>query len=76
MASFSTDREIFPRALNIIRESTAGQKEDAELLFYLGMTQFRLGEHENAKLSLQRALELQSGSALAVEARKILAELK
>jgi tetratricopeptide (TPR) repeat protein len=66
----------FSRALNMLRESAPRLQEDADLMYYLGMTQFKLNDGAGARQSLQRALELNARSELAPEARKILAELK
>ncbi len=69
-------QEDFPRALALLKESTAKSSEDAELAYYLGLTQFRLNNRAAAKQSLQRALDLKLKADLAADARKILAELK
>ena len=66
----------FPRALGMLKESAVRLQADADLMYYLGMTQFRLKDGAGARQSLQRALELNARSGLAAEARKILAELK
>jgi tetratricopeptide (TPR) repeat protein len=69
-------QDDFPRALGMLQESAPSQQEDADLMYYLGMTQFRLNDSAGAKQSLQRALELNARSELATEARRILVELK
>ena len=66
----------FSRALGMLRESASNLQEDADLMYYLGMTQFRLNDGTGAKQSLQRALELNARSELAAEARRMLVELK
>jgi tetratricopeptide (TPR) repeat protein len=66
----------FSRALGMLKESAPNLQEDADLRYYLGMTQFRLNDGAGARQSLQRALELNPKSELAAEARKILAAIK
>jgi tetratricopeptide (TPR) repeat protein len=66
----------FPRALNMLRESAPKLQEDADQMYYMGMTQYKLNDGAAAKQSLQRALQLNARSELAAEARRILAELK
>ena len=69
-------QEDFPRALVLLKESSAKNSEDAELAYYLGLTEHRLKNRAAAKQSLQRALDLKLKADLAAEARKILTELK
>ena len=49
---------------------------DAELMYNLGMVQYHLKNRVESKTSLQRALDLNLSGTQAVEARRILAELK
>jgi len=46
------------------------------LMYYLGMAQYHLKNRAESKTSLQRALDLNLTGTQAVEARRILAELK
>lgn len=85
--AYSTDSELakafgiilyhqgtFARAVNLLTESSRARSNDAELHFYLGMSQRQLKDTAAAKRSLERALELELPPALAEEARKALAE--
>lgn len=69
-------RGDFTRAVNLLGESATKRANDAEVMFYLGMTQSRLKNPAASKRSLQRALDLNLKADLATEARKTLAELK
>ena len=51
-------------------------EDDAVLMYFLGLTQYKLKQRPESRQSLQRALDLHLRADLAVEARKILAELK
>jgi tetratricopeptide (TPR) repeat protein len=66
----------FSRALVPLRECANRDKDDAELAYYLGMTQFRVNDRATAKKSLERAVSLKLDSKLAAEAQKTLAEIK
>jgi Flp pilus assembly protein TadD len=66
----------YPRAANLLQESARQKNGDAELIYYLGMAQYHLKNRAESKISLQRALDLNLSGTQAVEARRILAELK
>jgi Flp pilus assembly protein TadD len=66
----------FSRALVPLRESANKNPDDAELTYYLGMTQFRLNDRTAAKKSLERAVSLKLDPKLAAEVQKTLAEIK
>ena len=66
----------YPRAANLLQESARQKNRDAELMYYLGMTQYHLKNRAESKTSLQRALDLNLSGTQAVEAKRILAELK
>jgi tetratricopeptide (TPR) repeat protein len=66
----------YPRAANLLQESARQKNGDAELMYYLGMAQYHLKNRAESKTSLQRALDLNLSGTQAVEARRILAELK
>jgi tetratricopeptide (TPR) repeat protein len=70
------NRNLDSAAENLLKESAGKRSQDAVVMFYLGMTQYRLKHAAAAKLSLQRALELNLSGAHADEARKIVAEIK
>jgi tetratricopeptide (TPR) repeat protein len=66
----------YPRASSLLAESTRQKNGDAELMYYLGMAQYHLKNRGESKTALQRALDLNLSGDQAVEAKRILAELK
>ncbi|MSU62727.1 MAG: tetratricopeptide repeat protein [Pedosphaera sp.] len=66
----------YARSASLLKESAGKLSSDAKLMYYLGMSQYRLQKQAESKLSLQRALDLNVPGELAEEARRILAELK
>ncbi len=66
----------FARAANVLQEVASQHTQDAELMYYLGMAQFRLNKRTESKQALQRAIELGLKADLAVEAKQTLTELK
>lgn len=66
----------FTRAQSLLKEAVDKRSNDAELMYYLGMSQYRLKDRTGSKTSLQRALALNLPGNLAEEAKKTLVELK
>jgi len=66
----------YARAAQLLKESVQKRRDDAELLYYLGMTQYRLKQTAESKQTLQQALALNMPAKLADEARRVLAEMK
>ena len=66
----------FARAASLLQQSAAARTGDAELLYYLGMAQYRLNKRAESKQALQGAIDLHLREDLASEARKILTALK
>jgi Flp pilus assembly protein TadD len=66
----------YSRAANLLQESARQRNGDAELMYYLGMAQYHLKNRAETKTALQKALELNLSGDPAVEAKRILAELK
>jgi tetratricopeptide (TPR) repeat protein len=66
----------YAKALELLKTSAAAYPQDATVAFYLGLTQYQLKQRDAGKQSLQRALELNLPGDLAVEAKRVLAELK
>jgi tetratricopeptide (TPR) repeat protein len=66
----------FVRAAKVLLECAKQREDDAVLMYFLGLTQYKLKQRSESRQSLQRALDLHLRADLAVEARKILAELK
>jgi tetratricopeptide (TPR) repeat protein len=66
----------YSRAATLLQESARQRSGDAELMYYLGMTQYHLKHNAESKTTLQRALNLNLTGNLAAEAKRVLAELK
>ncbi len=66
----------YSRALTLLQESARQKTGDAELMYYLGMAQYRLKNRAESKTDLQKALDLNVSGAEAAEAKRVLAELK
>jgi tetratricopeptide (TPR) repeat protein len=60
----------------LLQESVQKRSNDAELLYYLGMADYKLKALNASKDALQRALVLNVSPKLADEAKRVLAELK
>jgi len=63
----------FQRAKSLLTESASKKGADGELLFYLGMTQFRLKDG-SSRATLERAIGLELKPDQTVQAKQILAE--
>jgi tetratricopeptide (TPR) repeat protein len=59
----------FQRATTLLQESAMTRSSDAEVLYYLGMSQYELKRRPESKRNLQRALELGLQGELAAKAR-------
>jgi len=66
----------YARAAELLKTSAAANNQDAPVLFYLGMAQYRLKQRNESRQNLQRAVELNLPGELATEAKRVLAELK
>jgi Tfp pilus assembly protein PilF len=66
----------YARSASLLKESASKLTDDAPVLYYLGMSQYRLKQPAESKKSLQRALDLNLPAEMASEARRTLAELK
>jgi tetratricopeptide (TPR) repeat protein len=67
-------RELYPRAAELLREAAAKQKDDSELLYYLGETHRQLKQWNECKAALQGALSLNLSPARGDMARRALAD--
>ena len=67
-------RGDYARAEQLLTESARKRADDAELLYYLGMSQNRLKKSKESKDTLSRALALKLNLKLAEEARRVLSE--
>lgn len=66
----------YARAASLLEESARQLDSNSELLYYLGLAQFRLNNDTESKADLQRALNLNLSGQDAADARRMLAELK
>jgi tetratricopeptide (TPR) repeat protein len=66
----------YARAASLLKESATERNADAELFYYLGVSQYGLKNRAEGKASLQRALSMNLSVKLAADATRILAELK
>jgi Flp pilus assembly protein TadD len=69
------NRGNFTPAAQLLKESSRGRTDDAELFYYLGMSHYRLKQKTDSKKALNQALALNLSSPLAAEAKRILPEL-
>ncbi|HXT11944.1 MAG TPA: tetratricopeptide repeat protein, partial [Candidatus Angelobacter sp.] len=69
-------RADYPRAVQLLTETSQTLNNDGEVFFYLGMAQYQMKHLPQSKVALQRALALDPKSKSADDARKVLAELK
>lgn len=69
-------RGDYSAAARFLSQSLQTRNNDAELLYYLGMAQYRLKSPAESRQSLQRALDLNLAPQLAADAKRVLAELK
>ena len=66
-------QEFYARALELLNESAAKRKGDAELLYYLGATYRQLNDLPRCREALDRASRLRLAPRLMGEARQMLA---
>jgi Flp pilus assembly protein TadD len=68
-------REDYGRSVRLLQEAARGTCAGAEVLYYLGLANYRLNQSKECRQALQTALALNAKSPLAEEARQILAKL-
>jgi len=68
-------RKDYSRAAQLLKETTRSHHDDAEGLYYLGISQFHLKEKDESRQTLRRALSLDGKATFAAEAQRIIAEL-
>jgi tetratricopeptide (TPR) repeat protein len=71
----SYQRRDYARAAQLLSESSRKFSSDADLFFYLGMSQFQLHQTGESKAALQKALALNLNPSQAIEAKKTLATM-
>src|SRR5262245_20843515 len=67
-------RELYPQAVELLKEAIAKRKDDPELLYYLGEVHHQLKQWDECKGVLERALTLNLSPGLADDARRALAD--
>jgi tetratricopeptide (TPR) repeat protein len=65
----------YSEAARLLKSASAKYAKDADLLYHLGLSQFKLGE-KAAKRSLTEAISLDANNSFAADAKKALAQLK
>jgi tetratricopeptide (TPR) repeat protein len=66
----------YDRAAQLLKQSLQMRNQDAEALFYLGMSQFNLKFKSESKASLMKALDYNLPARLEEEAKRVLLQLK
>jgi tetratricopeptide (TPR) repeat protein len=66
----------YSRAALLLKESAQSRSMDADLFYYLGMTQYQLKARTESKAALQQALALNIEPKMADDAKRVLSELK
>ncbi|MGA3266432.1 MAG: tetratricopeptide repeat protein [Verrucomicrobiota bacterium] len=66
----------YTRAAELLSAGAQSRTQDGELFYYLGMAQYHLKQAAKSKGDLQRALALNLPDSMAVDAKRVLAELK
>jgi len=67
-------RGFYPQSVELLKEAAAKQKDDAEVLYYLGEVHRQLKEYAECKGELERALTLNLSPGLANDAKSALEE--
>jgi len=67
-------RGYYPQALELLKEAAAKQKDDPQVLYYLGEVYRQLKQYTDCKDTLLRALRLNLSPGLADDARRAYAE--
>ena len=65
----------YPRALTLLHEAAEKRPTDAEIQFHLGLTRYMMGEEEEARATLQHAMQMGLEAKLQDTARDYLAIL-
>ncbi len=66
----------YVRAVNLLKESSRSRSGDAQLMYYLGMAQYKLKQPAESRITLQKALDMNPPAQLGDEARRVLGQLK
>ena len=69
-------RGDYSGAARLFQEMLQKRPDDAETVYYLGMSHFSLRETEEAKSELQRAIDLKLSDQEADDAHRVLDEMK
>ena len=66
----------YRRAAQLLRDSSRQRQDDAELFYYLGLTQYQLKQMPESRAALERSLALNVQPKFAEAAKRVLLELK
>jgi tetratricopeptide (TPR) repeat protein len=72
----SFHRKDYARSAQLLKQASLKVPTDAETFYYLGMAYFHSKDKANCRAALQQALSLSTNAPFAVEAKRVLAELK
>jgi tetratricopeptide (TPR) repeat protein len=67
-------RDLYPQAIELLKEAATKRQDDAELLYYLGAAHHRLKQWNECRGELAQALSLKLSAGLADKARQGLAD--
>lgn len=76
LGMLSFHRQEYPRAAQLLRESSRKRTNDAEAFYYLGMAEYHCRQKRDAIEALKYALVQDPAGAFAPQAKRILAELQ
>jgi tetratricopeptide (TPR) repeat protein len=68
-------KRLYSLALQQLKPAASGLSENADVQYHLGMTYFQIGQQDNARTALKRALKFGLTSATAARAEVTLGEL-
>ena len=67
-------RELYPRSAELLKEAAIKQKDDPEILYYLGAAHHQLKQWNECKAALEHAVSLNLSSGLRDKAKQALAD--
>ena len=76
LGRLSYEKKEYPRAIQLLQESSRKQPLDADSLFYLGMSQLQTRQKAEAQGILNQALGAGLHDPMAAEAKRALADLQ
>jgi tetratricopeptide (TPR) repeat protein len=67
-------RNLYPQAVELLKQSSGKRKDDAEALYYLGEAHYQLKQWSECKAALERTASLRLPASLADAAKRTLGE--